>query len=53
MDCQISVALRKSGPLMYAVQITNGKAFYLTAEAIGMIKPMSSDPQNLILSFAD
>ena len=49
--CQISLALSKRGPLRYAVQITNGKAFYLTAEAVGMLKPMADDPQNLILSF--
>jgi hypothetical protein len=53
VHCQISLALRKVGGLKYAVQITNGKAFYLTAEAVSMIKPMPSDQQNLILSFAE
>ena len=49
----ISIILSESGPLQYAVKITNGRPRYLTAEAVRMIHPSEAghDPE-LMLSFA-
>ena len=49
---RISLELSKGGPLRYAVQIKNGKAAYLTAEAVKMLKPMADDAQCLVLNLA-